>query len=315
MTSVSSTKKLNALIAIFGLVFVPFHAFALYTSDLHSAPDSGLMGDTVDPFVNPIFGSVFTPSQDWDISGGMIWACGSSTSYITNLKIYHLLNGTSTDLTSPTNYELIATLPLSIPECVIGDFPIPENPPEGTFDTVRILANEYYMIKPADTDLYLFHDFYFGVSSDLDQYGVAICAPEFSGICGTSMAIGLYGARIAFNFSPFALEPPPEECGLLTLNVCVQMALEWAFYPSANAFDNFSTLADTLKDRAPFGYFTSGKNALLGLNATSATPAFTLATSTPIMATIFAPMRSGMNWVLLFAGVVWIYKRVTDIVV
>jgi len=110
--------------------------------------------------------------------------------------------------------------------------------------------------------------------------------------------------------SSMGIEP---ECGISDISACFTNALSWAFYPNPNSFDKFSTLADQLKDRAPFGYFTSGKNALLGLNATSSTPAYTLATSSPIMATIFTPLRTGLTWVFLFGGVVWIYKRVTHV--
>jgi hypothetical protein len=93
---------------------------------------------------------------------------------------------------------------------------------------------------------------------------------------------------------------------------CIKDTLVYVFIPQSTAFDSFITLKDDIKNKAPFGYFTSAVSSMSDISSTS-TPAFTLATSSPIMTYIFNPLRTGLAWVLYLAGLIWLYKRLTNI--
>jgi len=101
-------------------------------------------------------------------------------------------------------------------------------------------------------------------------------------------------------------------CTALDFGCYFSNALRWAFYPSPSAFDKFATLKDDIKDHAPFGYFTSAVVTISGLSTTS-TSTFELAESAPIMDLVFTPIRTGLTWIIIFACLFWLYKRLTDI--
>jgi len=103
-------------------------------------------------------------------------------------------------------------------------------------------------------------------------------------------------------------------CDTFDVGCYFSSALSWAFVLPDGAFDPFIQLKDDLKDHAPWGYFTSAYSAINNLSATG-TPAFTLATSSPITTYVFNPIRTGINWLLLLGGVFWLYKRSTDIII
>lgn len=105
----------------------------------------------------------------------------------------------------------------------------------------------------------------------------------------------------------------PVICNTFDVGCYVSNAFAWAFILPENSFSQFETLKDDIKYRAPFGYFTSAYSAIASLSATG-TPEFTLATSSPIMALVFTPFRNGLLWLILFAGLFWLYKRLTEII-
>lgn len=112
--------------------------------------------------------------------------------------------------------------------------------------------------------------------------------------------------------SPIYYDDVFKECGLTAITGCFVNAFQWAFVPPSTAFDSFATLKDEIKNKPPFGYFTSAVNTFETLNA-SATPAFALASVAPINALIFTPIRTGLSWLIVFAGLLWLYKRLTHI--
>ncbi len=103
-------------------------------------------------------------------------------------------------------------------------------------------------------------------------------------------------------------------CGISDISACVTNALAWAFVPDDTIFDQFGTLKDDIKNKPPFGYFTSAVNAVSSIRGTD-TPQFTLEQSSPLMTYIFTPIRTGLAWVMYLAGLFWLYKRVTNIVI
>jgi hypothetical protein len=103
-------------------------------------------------------------------------------------------------------------------------------------------------------------------------------------------------------------------CGITDVSACVINAFAWAFSIDQSIFDKFDTLKNDIKNKPPFGYFTSAIGSMTGISATT-TGAFTLGESSPIMTYIFTPLRSGLAWVLYFASLLWIYKRLTAIII
>lgn len=106
-----------------------------------------------------------------------------------------------------------------------------------------------------------------------------------------------------------------DPCPILGIDVCTAFGkmLSWAFIVPQSVWDQFTTLKDDLKNKPPFGYFTSAMTAISGISTTTA--AFTLQESTPIMTYIFNPLRTGLVWLLYFAAVVWLYKKLSAITV
>lgn len=86
----------------------------------------------------------------------------------------------------------------------------------------------------------------------------------------------------------------------------------WAFIPPQSTWDQFTTLKDDLKNKAPFGYFTSAVSAISGITGSSS-PSFAIASSSPLMTYIFNPLRTGLAWLIYFASALWIYKRLTKV--
>jgi len=104
----------------------------------------------------------------------------------------------------------------------------------------------------------------------------------------------------------------PEVCDAYDFFCFMKKGLTWAFIPSSSSFDKFSTLKDEIKNKPPFGYFTSAVSAVEGLEG-STTGSFELEEVTPIYTYIFSPLRAGLSWLIGFASLIWLYKRLTGI--
>lgn len=96
-------------------------------------------------------------------------------------------------------------------------------------------------------------------------------------------------------------------CSITNLTGCFQNALIYAFVPSQDSFTNLINLKNQVITKAPFGYFALVKDAMNTLSA-SATPSFTLATSSAIVQNIFNPLKTGISAVLWIAWGVWLIK-------
>jgi hypothetical protein len=138
------------------------------------------------------------------------------------------------------------------------------------------------------------------------------CGPSGTSACsvfviGHSLGSAPPGGIVAYDASTTAAV-----CNTFDVGCYFSSALAWAFYPDGSLLDQFTTLKDDIKNKPPFGYFTSAYTAAIGFS-TSSSPAFLLATSSPITTYIFAPLRSGLTWLILLAGVYWLYRRLTEI--
>ena len=308
MTNGSSKKLWIPLIAILSVVFFPFYAFAVII--------------TVQPEQSS--------SVLYDDQNGVV---GSSVTYLPNVS--GIVKTILLELYAPSGANNFAVIMFQCNSLQTGVQNVFTNCTQLFSSTTPVTALGLYGFSTSTNAMTLeaskYHYLYLGRSGDGNE--VYVYGTNASTTFTTYAKDGVTGAPITATTTPFlqlqseqfdtnniietssantfVIETLP--CGITDLSGCFKNAVAWAFYPSADSFVKFSTLADQLKDRAPFGYFTSGKNALLGLNATSSTPAYTLATSSPIMATIFTPLRTGLTWVFLFGGVVWIYKRVTHV--
>ncbi len=107
------------------------------------------------------------------------------------------------------------------------------------------------------------------------------------------------------------------DCSLVdpsTFGGCIINAFAWGFIPSDTIFDQFGLLKDAIKDHAPFGYFTSAVDAISTFSSSTATST-NIVIPTPIMTHIFTPLRTAMVTILYTAATIWLYKRLTNIVI
>ena len=88
----------------------------------------------------------------------------------------------------------------------------------------------------------------------------------------------------------------------------MQNALTWAFSVPPASFDQFYTLRDTLKTKAPFGYITS-LFSVLGNFSDTGTSTFTLQSFTALNDLIFTPLRTGLTWLLVLLFAFGLYER------
>jgi len=149
---------------------------------------------------------------------------------------------------------------------------------------------------------------YSSSTSALPSYPYTNINPDYIGISAKIRGLGFQPTEgNIYNASSTTVI-----CETFDVGCYVSSAFSWAFTIPEGSFDRFSTLKDDIKDHAPFGYFSSAYNTIGGLTGTS-TPAFGLATSSPIMALVFTPLRSGLSWLILIAGLFWLYKRLSNI--
>jgi len=85
--------------------------------------------------------------------------------------------------------------------------------------------------------------------------------------------------------------------------------ITYLFVPTETSLNKFTQLKDIIANKPPFGYFTSVKNYLNNLNATS-TPAFTFAEMGAINLSIFQPLKTGLTWILWIFFAFWVIKRI-----
>jgi len=111
--------------------------------------------------------------------------------------------------------------------------------------------------------------------------------------------------KISCNFGAgdFITDP----LGTIKQGICE--GLVFLFYPSQGSLNNFSGLGDRVKNKPPFGYFTSIKSAFDNLaTGTSSIQVMSTTTATDF-AGIFSPIDTGLAIIVGVIGGTWLFKR------
>lgn len=107
------------------------------------------------------------------------------------------------------------------------------------------------------------------------------------------------------------------ECGITSgdgIVGCLKNAFNWAFVPSQSSFNDFISLSDKLKTKAPIGYITSFIGVFKNIDTSSSTVSLGLiSTDTVFYDLIFKPIRAMMVIVFMLFGAVWLFRRTKDI--
>ena len=107
----------------------------------------------------------------------------------------------------------------------------------------------------------------------------------------------------------------PEICTTGDIVCGIRNFFNSAFHLDTSVFNQFSTLKDDLKNKAPFGYVTGIYETITGLTTNTDDPEYTLEQVTPITNAIFTPVRTGLAWLLWFAFAFFLLKRFKDITI
>lgn len=105
---------------------------------------------------------------------------------------------------------------------------------------------------------------------------------------------------------------PVYDCDILHLGGCIINAGYYLFAPTQNAVDNYNTLRETMKRKAPFAYFYTVNDNLKNINASS-TKAFNLTIPTHLRTYIFNPFDIGLSSILWFFFIINLYKRIKQL--
>jgi hypothetical protein len=102
-------------------------------------------------------------------------------------------------------------------------------------------------------------------------------------------------------------------CGYLDFYCYINKALVFLFIPSEHSLAQFSDLKTILQNKPPFGYFALLSTSLASITATATPMIATVLIPTTIQTNIFTPFKIGLQAIIWFVGLVWLYKRLTHI--
>jgi hypothetical protein len=162
----------------------------------------------------------------------------------------------------------------------------------------------------------------FTLNASLDQYDETNYVFPYGGtvINNIDATSTIVSAVDNYNATDFILNPrslalyPEYECGITSLTGCFKNALIWAFYPTQETLDNWSSLFTVIQTKAPVGYFYVAKNGISGLSATS-TKAFNVVIPSSLKTYIFNPFDIGISGILWLFFVFNFYKRLKIITI
>jgi len=300
-------------------------ASADYITEFNQPPNTFRFGFALDSSFFRYGSASFTVNDPLTISTTTISICAETfLNNDVNLAIYRFpdAGGKYSDFNVLGQPTFQAEYPITIQGCLPDGSATTTNP-DG-YPQLNEIATPFVFDAGFDYFLYIIpvdkDDMYkliFGYSNSNGEVGipyVEYCALNL--FCGNDFLNSPYAqsSQLAFVFGVVEPPPPAGECGILDLYQCFVDALVFTFIPSTTAFDPFIALKDNLKTKAPFGYFTGAYDALSTFS-TSTAPQYALASSTPIYALIFSPMRTGLSWIIILAGLYWLYKRLTNIII
>lgn len=313
---------------VFMLILTSHPAHAAVIDSLHYAADGNADGSEINPVVSfnfPNYGTFFQPTQTVDVSQISVNVCAANGgTYPTSIDVYHLDSEPSTIDFGGGTFQNEGRFPIVVPPCPTDGSATSTYPAAVVSDTLsepmRLNAGAWYMFFPnqgiefSNTYDFAHAPWIWGTSILLRPDELGICSPDFSAYCGSLLAYQADRTSApAFDLSTYAT-PVVLPCDITHLDVCFENSLAFVFTPPAGSFDRFITLKDDIKDHAPFGYFSSAVASLNSLEG-STSPAFVIATSSPFTTYIFLPLRTGLTWLIGFASLIWLYKRLTHVVV
>jgi hypothetical protein len=327
MTKDTGRTNIIALWACFALVYALTFAFPAHASQIDGSTfptftnDGTGYGSDTNGVYSYFGGVAFIPQTTFEANSFEIKACSHATTTLPVQVFYNISDITTLATTTGeySNYPVITTVAGNIENCDFGTVLTSVNH-SWDFDPTlyTFTVGHVYMIYPVD----------FGTNYDsvwgYIQYDTSSSTINNIQTCYIDLFCGGFFLEtdhasmwVDFSNTGVAVVSPVTSCLMSTFPFidifsCISDTFVYLFVPQSTAFDSFGTLKDEIKDKAPFGYFTSAVSAISDISGTS-TPAFTLATSSPIMTYIFNPLRTGLAWVLYLAGLIWIYKRLTNI--
>jgi hypothetical protein len=313
----------GALIAILGLVFCTNTAqasqltgqpFPVFTDD-----GNGYGSEQYQTVFAYYGGTEFTPETTFQANAFMIRACSNATTSLPVQVFYNIYDITSLATTTGeySNFTLVTTVAGSIDSCSFGLADVFVNHSYDFDPTLYTFTiGHKYMVTPQS-----FGTNYDAVWSNI-QYAISNAPADNIATCFIDFLCSGFFKKVNhstlfISFSQTGQPATVSTCFLsafpfIDLFQCVKDTFVFLLVPSPTTFDNFSTLKDDIKNKAPFGYLTSAITTISAISSSSS-PTFALATSSPIMTYIFDPLRAGLGWVVYFGGLVWLYKRLTHI--
>jgi hypothetical protein len=105
------------------------------------------------------------------------------------------------------------------------------------------------------------------------------------------------------------------ECGITSGDLilgCIKNAFAWAVNVDPSVSDDFSTLMNRLKTKAPIGYVTSIIEVFRFQHGTGQTMIL-IESGNPLMTYIFDPLRSILAIIIYVFSAVWLFNRVKNI--
>lgn len=162
----------------------------------------------------------------------------------------------------------------------------------------------------------------FTLNASLDQYDETNYVFPYGGtiIVNLDTASTTISAITQYNASDFTSSPralalyPEYECSITSLTGCFKNAIIWAFYPTQETLDNWTSLLTLIQSKAPVGYFYMAKDSIGGLSATS-TKAFNVAIPSSLKTYVFNPFDTAIAAILWFFFVFNFYKRLKTITI
>jgi hypothetical protein len=106
-----------------------------------------------------------------------------------------------------------------------------------------------------------------------------------------------------------------QSCSIIDIGCNVSKVLSFLFAPTQASLQQFTDLQEKIKNKPPFGYFnmiTTNLNTISSTTASS-TPAFDIVIPSFLETYIFNPLKIGIDAILWFVALVWLYNRLKQI--
>lgn len=106
--------------------------------------------------------------------------------------------------------------------------------------------------------------------------------------------------------------PEPSDCGITNIGGCIKNVIVWAFFPSKDTLNLFTSLRSYITIKAPIGYFVGVQTGLTGLS-TGGTKAFNVTIPLHIKETFINPFDIAIAGILWFYFIINFYRRLKHI--